>query len=260
MFNNSLIESVDTDEFNTKRPCPWVSLDGFLTPKAFEELYNSYPSINKFEKHKGIPRLNGQRPHDRWYLALEHSIYGDKKPGEKGCIALAELEKPWQEFISNLESNSQYKDMVRDLLKEDDFCLRFAWHVASGGHDVSPHIDDPSKAGTHIFYFNTDQDWNQSWGGQTLFFDGLKSDIENPGIEDFDVHIPAPNINNKSLLFRNTDNAWHGVYELANPEGTYRRLFNVIVQRPKIMKQRFSLKSRLKSIINSKLVADTSRR
>jgi hypothetical protein len=36
---------------------------------------------------------------------------------------------------------------------------------------VSPHCDSPKKLGSHIFYLNTKEDWDPSWGGETLILD-----------------------------------------------------------------------------------------
>ena len=253
-IRNSVIEHVNTSVFEKNIPIPWCSFDRLLSDNSFQELIKTFPSLDYFERHSGLPRSHGQRPHDRWYLALEHSIYDHKEPGMKGCIALNDLDPCWQDFINELKESDSYNKMIEDLLGVKPHSVRFAWHIASTGGDISPHIDDPLKAGTHIFYFNTNDDWKEEWGGQTLFLGDIKHEKLNPEISDFDFVVGAPMINNKSMLFKNTVNAWHGVAPIDCGNDHYRRLFNVIFQLPErpthsqnIIKR---LGRRLKRIIN----------
>jgi hypothetical protein len=54
----------------------------------------------------------------------------------------------------------------------------------------------------------------------------------NPEITDFEESVGVPIVGNKSMLFRNTRQAWHGVATINCEEGHYRRLFNAIFQLP----------------------------
>lgn len=232
VFDEEAICLIDPQEFGSNSPSPWGAFDGLLTKESFKELNDTYPSLDLFEKHSGMTRHHGQRPHDRWYLALEHSIYDNKEPGQPGCVALEDLHPAWQRFITDLRESESYQQMIRETLGEDTHELRFAWHVAGNGCDVSPHVDDPLKAGTHIFYFNTSDNWKEEWGGQTLFLENPAVDELNPEIADFEKSYAAPIVDNKSMLFRNTPQAWHGVATIDCDEGHHRRLFNVIFQLP----------------------------
>jgi len=232
VFTKERLLAINVADFEAKEPSPWGSFDGLLTDECFHKLNTTFPSLDLFEKHAGLPRFHGQRSHDRWYLALEHSIYDNKKPGARGCVSQNELAPAWQEFITELRDSVQYKKMVRELLGDQRFEVRFAWHVASAGCDVSPHLDDPLKAGTHIFYFNTSDNWKEEWGGQTLFLSDRLVKGMNPEIGDFESSVGAPIVDNKSMLFRNTPQAWHGVAPIECDEGHHRRLFNVIFQLP----------------------------
>lgn len=232
VFAEGAIERIDAVAFENNQPGPWGSFEGLLTSERFRQLNETFPPLSLFEKHTGIPRYHGQRSHNRWYLALEHSIYDNNVPGTQGCVSLQQLDPAWQEFISALRDSHSYNRMIRRLLGEDQYVVRFAWHVAGSGCDVSPHLDDPLKAGTHIFYFNTSDSWKEEWGGQTLFLIDPKVEEMNPEIGDFEQIVQAPIVDNKSMLFRNTSLAWHGVATINCEEGHYRRLFNVIFQLP----------------------------
>jgi hypothetical protein len=96
---------------------------------------------------------------------------------------------------------------------------------------VSPHCDARHKIGSHIFYFNTEEDWDPSWGGETLILDdGGRFDRRSaPRFDEFDRVITAPALGNCSLLFARRANSWHGVREIRCPEGAYRKVFIVVL-------------------------------
>ncbi len=227
-LNYELLRTFRIKDFTDQQPFPWFNFSEFLTPEGFEELYRTFPSLSLFEQHQGMERVYGQRPHNRYYLALERSIYGTKNG--PGLVDRDVLPESWQHFVDELESSNEYKDFINKAFDVSQFTTRYAWHVGVNGSEVSPHCDGDSKLGTHIFYFNTDQDWNEDWGGQTLVLTGKTVDNLNPDFSDFEGAISTRLNNNSSFLFKNTDNAWHGVKPLNCPPDTYRRLFNVICE------------------------------
>jgi hypothetical protein len=221
---------IDRATFEAQPLFPWINFRGFLTDAGFRRLNDEFPPLTLFERHEGIDRVYGQRPHDRYYLAFESSLY-DGKPGE-GIVARADLSPAWQALIDELGTGARYRSFAQDLLGVRDFAIRFAWHVAFAGCDVSPHLDGETKLGTHILYFNSSADWKPEWGGSTLVLGGRRGDSMNPELSDFATAIPTDIVDNASFLFRNTPDAWHGVDALRCPEGRYRRLFNVIFEVP----------------------------
>jgi hypothetical protein len=211
-------------------PYPWWNPEGTLTDTGFRMLSLEWPSLALFERHEGIPRSGGQRPHDRYYLALESSIYHD---GEgPGIARRTELPQAWQDFLTELSSGS-YLAFISEFLGEAPAAIRYAWHVGTTGSEVSPHTDAPEKLGTHIFYFNPVGEWDVGWGGATLLLGGKQTEGFDPEFEDFSAVVVAETLGNRSLLFRNLDPAWHGVRRLTSPAGAQRRLFNVIFEREK---------------------------
>ena len=98
---------------------------------------------------------------------------------------------------------------------------------------MSPHCDNISKLGSHIFYFNTVEDWDPDWGGETLILDdgGRFDHKAAPRFEDFERIIASKALGNYSLLFCRKGNSWHGVRELGCPEGALRKVFIVAIHR-----------------------------
>jgi hypothetical protein len=225
------IEKFSFENFHKRWPYAWFDFEQFLLPESFQILYRDFPALEFFEYHQGIKRYGGQRPHDRYYLAYESSIYHDKdKEQGAGIVRREDLKESWQGFMDELESPF-YKDFIRKAL-DADFQIRYAWHMGKSKNEVSPHADDFSKVGTHIFYFNTKEDWNQEWGGSLLVLGGKMVPGLNPDFDDFTVSIPVKNMDNHSFLFKNGSEAWHGVKALSSPEGKFRKLFNVIFEKP----------------------------
>ena len=55
---------------------------------------------------------------------------------------------------------------------------------------------------------------------------------DEPDFGDFETCEAARIVDNRSSLFKNTPQAWHGVSALTCPAGSYRRLFNIIFEVP----------------------------
>ena len=108
----------------------------------------------------GYKRAHGQQSHDR--LALQY------RPTLEKILASS-----WNHFIHELQSDA-YKSFWREMLSlspRTPIILTMHWHYAPPGASVSPHTDARRKIGSHIFYFNTPEDWDEAWGGQTLVLD-----------------------------------------------------------------------------------------
>jgi hypothetical protein len=228
-LNDGLLENFDQKQFRNNKPYAWFGFSDFLQPSAFPTLYDEFPAIDLFERHHNIERGHQQRPHNRYYLRLDSSIDSGKKPG---VVGRNQLGPNWRSFISELESGTHYREFVSDLLEVNNPLLRFAWHIAGKGDDVSPHCDISIKAGSHLFYFNTAKDWKESWNGGTVLLEGKKNLTQNPEISDFEQSYVIKIIGNRSMLFQNSAEAWHSVDILRCPPEHYRRLFTVVVEKP----------------------------
>ncbi|MCB1842200.1 MAG: hypothetical protein KDI09_04490, partial [Halioglobus sp.] len=109
--------------------------------------------------------------------------------------------------------------------------FRFHWHYTPSGADVSPHCDARREHGSHLFYFNSPEEWDPSWGGATLVLDdGGRLDFNSaPDYADFDDITECQSIGNFSALMLRTDHSWHAVRAIDCPPDKLRRVFIVVV-------------------------------
>ena len=155
--HSNAIEGVSPEAFQKQRPYPWVTFQGTLTEPGFERLRETLPDVSLFERHVD-KRAFGQGYHDR-YLLHYH-------PG----LPLAE---PWREFIPEIEGPG-YRSFIRRIFglpATKSLILTLEWYYAWQGCGVSPHCNARRKLATHIFYFNTEADWDATWGGNILIMD-----------------------------------------------------------------------------------------
>lgn len=209
------LNAIDPAAFRAQKPYPWVNPVGVLTDEGHERLRSTLPDASQFERLFGVERSHGQRSHDR--LALE---YHKRLP----------VDEIWHEFVRELNGRV-YRRFLRRLYGRRRLWLNYHWHYTPNGCSVSPHCDAKRKLGSHIFYFHTEQDWDPSWGGQTLLLDDLGR-LERksaPDFEDFQRITGTEIIGNRSLLFARRENSWHGVREIHCPKSAYRKAFLVVV-------------------------------
>jgi hypothetical protein len=215
------VERVSPEGFQKQRPYPWVNLQGTLTPEAFQCLRETLPDVSVFERKVGVKRAYGQAPHDRAILHYRPHL---------------DLAEPWKEFVAELQGE-WYQSFVRRMLglrADTRFILTLEWYYAWQGCGVSPHCDARRKCGTHIFYFNTEEDWKSDWGGHILILDdeGHFRAHSAPGFDQLAVAASLDARGNQSLLFQRTEHSWHGVRPLSCPAGALRKLFIVTVNLP----------------------------
>lgn len=211
------INKIDPLAFQSERPYPWINPEELLTKEGYERLLDTLPDVSLFERHFDDIRKHGQKSHDRFTLEYHDDL---------------EVSAPWKEFLAELRGDD-YRKFLRDLLGVRSLQLNFHWHYTPNGCSVSPHCDVKRKLGSHIFYFNTEEDWDSAWGGETLILDdggrfGYKS---APRFEDFDRVVASAALGNRSLLFARKEASWHGVREIRCPEGALRKVFIVVINR-----------------------------
>jgi hypothetical protein len=216
-LDEAALNSLDPHAFRNQRPYPWSSLAGVLRADAFRTLRAEMPPVTMFQEVFGKTRRHGQRSHDRYALEYEPGL---------------DLPASWAGFIDELQGRV-YRRWLANAMGNDGFELRFHWHYTPGGASVSPHCDAKSKLGSHIFYLNTEDDWDPAWGGGTVILDdgGRFSPSSAPAFDDFVSAQTAESIGNRSLLFVRNGNSWHGVRELRCPERTLRKVFIVVIER-----------------------------
>jgi hypothetical protein len=211
------LNALDPEAFQSRKPYPWLNPEGLLTEEGYARLHKTLPDISLFTPLFGKQRKYGQRSHDRFTLEYHEGL---------------EVAQPWKEFIGELQSKD-YHYFLRRMIGVRSFELFFHWHYTPNGCSVSPHCDAKRKLGSHIFYFNTAQDWDAAWGGETVILDdGGRFDYKSaPSFSDFEHVIASEALGNRSLLFARQDHSWHGVREIRCPQDAMRKVFIVVVNR-----------------------------
>ena len=220
-LNREVMEAISAEEFQKQRPYPWASFAGSLTNEGFESLRATLPDVSTFERHEGVKRAYGQGYHNRYILHYRPWL---------------ELAQPWKEFAAEI-LGERYLATVRRLFRlkpDQEIIPTLEWYYAWEGCSVSPHCDARRKLGTHIFYFNTEADWDPRWGGEILIMDdaGQRSAHSAPSFDDLKVAAALKPWGNGSLLFERTDHSWHGVRPLGCPKDHLRKLFIVTINLP----------------------------
>jgi hypothetical protein len=156
------------------------------------------------------------------------------------------LSPAWRDFIDDVKS-SEYQEEIMRIFNTRNTSFFYWWQIARTGCAVSPHCDSANKIGSHLFYFNTESDWKDEWGGRTLILDDEKkmNEASAPEIENF-KKVQAPEIlGNKNLLFGRTPHSWHAVAPLTSPPEAARKIFTVIInRRPDLLKRSLSFMKR----------------
>jgi len=216
-LNLERLDGLDGNEFQSQNPFPWINPEGVLTDTGFQQLIKTLPEVSMFKKSFGYKRKHGQQAHDRYMLE-----YSDGLP----------VAEAWQEFIAELRG-PEYHDFVCRMLGIRRFDLNCHWHYATTGCSVSPHLDSARKYGSQVFYFNTSEDWDPGWGGQTVVLsdENRKNREPNPEFEDLESVATSQAIGNYSLLFARGAHSWHGVRELICPQDQLRKVFIVVINR-----------------------------
>ena len=71
------------------------------------------------------------------------------------------------------------------------------------------------------------KEWQEDWGGETIFYKGKKVDKMNPELEDFSFCKTEKVTGNRSCLFKNTEEGWHGVTQVKS--SLDRQIFNLVI-------------------------------
>ena len=211
------IAEIDSTTFQNQKPYPWVNPDGLLTEAGYRRLLDSLPDVSLFETRFGMRRAHGQQSHDRYVLEYHDSL---------------NVPEPWKEFIAELLAK-EYQGFLRRLLGVRSLEINFHWHYTPNGCSVSPHCDAKHKLGSHIFYFNTEGDWDSTWGGETVILDdgGRFRRKSAPQFKEFDQEIASQALGNFSLLFARKGRSWHGVREIRCPPDRLRKVFIIVINR-----------------------------
>ena len=214
-LNFDKLKAIDPIAFRGTQPFPHTNPQGLLSDEGFDALLNNMPDISLFEKVFGYRRVGGQEPHNRYRLEYAPDTT---------------VPQPWKEFIGELCSDD-YRHTIERLMGARKARFRMHWHYTPNGCTVSPHTDSKREHGSQLFYFNSTDDWDPAWGGDTLVLDdGDGIDFKTaPALEDFQSEVAAAcSLGNYSLIFERTDHSWHAVRKIQCPENRVRRVFIIV--------------------------------
>ncbi len=215
LLDRQTLDSIATASFREADPYPWLNPEGVLTEAAFDLLRQNLPALDLMKPSFGRKRAHGQQPHDRYSLEYHPDLA---------------VHPAWHQLVAEL-NGPVYQAWLARLFATRRFRLSYHWHYAPRGASVSPHCDAKRKLGSHIFYFNTPDEWDANWGGETVVLDdgGRFSRASAPGFDDFERSWSANAMGNRSLLFQRQGNSWHGVKPLNCPEDRLRKVFIIVV-------------------------------
>ena len=202
---------------------PHKEYENFINQKDYEELLNTFPSDDIFLDELPETRKHGQRPHQRRFFCIGETQ--GSKYFKRYLKKISDLPFVWQTLLS-IFHGKEYKEWICKTLNVNDFKIRFDFHRTKSGLDVSPHIDSKGKIGSHLFYFMP-KEWQDDWGGKTIFYKNLHTHKLNPEPEEFKFNKVTDIRGNRSCLFKNSSEGWHGVTEVNAP--VHRQILNVVI-------------------------------
>ncbi len=209
-------------EFLNRQPFPWLTMEGVLREDGFRRLCAELPRHELFAPEFGRARGYGQQSHDRY--ALQYRPRLD-----------VELAPSWRAFIAELQGDAYQKFLRRmyGLSPGERVVMSMHWHHAPNRGSVSPHTDARRKVGSHIFYFNSEDDWDAAWGGQTLVLDdaGKLTPHDSPAFGALPQVAASEILGNRSFMFKRTDHSWHAVNPISCPPDRLRKVFIVVLNR-----------------------------
>jgi len=216
-LNTEKLECLKENEFQQRKPFPWLNPAGVLTDIGHRTLIDTLPNVSLFARSFDYQRKHRQKSHDRYVLEYVEGL---------------DVHENWQAFIEELRG-PVYREFICRMFGISRFDINCHWHYAPAGCSVSPHLDAARKYGSQVFYLNTPADWKAEWGGQTVVLDDKNLDTlpGNPEFEDMEVVAASEAIGNYSLLFSRGPHSWHGVRALNCPKNAMRRVFIVVVNR-----------------------------
>lgn len=220
-LNGSVLAGLSAPAFRQQRPYPWTDIQNSLTAEGYERLRAAMPEAANFTRIEFAKTEGSGVGHDRLLLHYQRGM---------------PLPKAWEEFLDELRG-PEYTSFISRMCgvrNTPRLSMTFEWYYAWQGCAVEPHCDARRKLATHIFYFNSDDDWQPAWGGQILIMDddGRLNRRSHPDFKDLKIAATLEACGNGSLLFRRTPHSWHGVLPLRSAPGSLRKIFICTVNLP----------------------------
>jgi Rps23 Pro-64 3,4-dihydroxylase Tpa1-like proline 4-hydroxylase len=198
MLNTSRLHNDLAERY---QDCCFVLAD-LLQQDYLTELTSAYP-IDGF-----IPCLRNDGPKKHYSFGIL-DIVKNKSINEASRNYVSAI---WFELVNHLLS-ADYQNRIAEItnLKLSETTVNISFYKYGYGDWVSPHIDNPDKLVTQIFYFNPV--WSAEWGG---YFNLLGSEEA----QDI-IHSIAP-LSTHSVLISRTNSSWHMVTPVTNKSDFFR--------------------------------------
>ncbi len=164
-------------------------------------LLNCYPTKNFTKSIRNI----GEKKH--YILDILPIIETNKKTPEHANIPII-----WQKFIAEITLPT-YIETILQLanIVAPTYNINIGFYTFNNGGWVSPHIDNPGKIFTQIFYFN--QFWDVTWGGKLNLLQSNNPD---------DIIFSIPPLSNYTATIFRGNNTWHMVEPVASSNNIQR--------------------------------------
>ena len=189
------------------KPFPHAIIDNFLPSNIFSKIVESLSSIDSFEDIK----KNFQS-----HVEYNKKVYGDNDLNEILKLPI------------NILGGLSVKKIFEKYLNEERLISLSDWpgyggyypfHSMTSGGILGSHVDHShSKDGelhvaNSIYYVSPE--WEELWGGETLFFNGI-------GLKIVKKITPLPN---RLILFIHSSNSFHGVNTISSSARVERRTY-----------------------------------
>ncbi|AFY51253.1 hypothetical protein Nos7524_5541 [Nostoc sp. PCC 7524] len=186
-------------------PYHWAVIENLLSQEASLELAASFPQENfRLSAGEGYGYLWGEMLASSDDMALMYNfgeLWRERIAEGRLSSDLHHLSHNWQQLIQVLWQ-PQYRQALTQMsgIELKDCAMVIGFRRYNGGHLHRPHTDEPSKALTHLVFFN--EQWPIEWGGCLRI---LKDEQPESVYQDI------PPLNKLSAVIVRSDNSWHMV-------------------------------------------------
>ncbi len=197
--DDKIIEMANS--FSQAKPYKHLVIDNFLNPEIAEEIYNTFPSEEVFnKKYKGVNEFKSEGSNFENFPSLFTQMR-EELHSKEWCVLMSK--------ITGIEGMYSVPDALGGGL-----------HQGGNGSFLDVHIDFNIHAerGIHrrinlLVFFN--KDWKEEYGGHTEMWN---ADMTNLDKKVF----PALN---RCLIFETNEISYHGYAPITIPEGVSRKSF-----------------------------------
>lgn len=169
----------------------WALTSNLIKSSVQEDLIKAYPQhgFSKAIRDKGTKKHYSFNLLD---LVLNNNIVDDPDKN---------VDEIWYKF-ANILLTDEYIELISKKMNINlkDASINIGFYKFNPGDWVEPHIDNPNKLVTQIFYFN--EFWDYKWGGYLKLLNSKNA---------FDEYFSVPPLINYTAILTRSNSAWHMV-------------------------------------------------